>query len=106
MSAKVLHLFILKGFLLMVGGWGCRGGSPHGCKHPGWATPSAAASLCPGPGFRVVTEQPIRGVGRARGLFPANTALRAALAPKLRGTTKGSPHSAVPGVGATCRGLA
>lgn len=54
-------------------------------------TPSAAASLRPGPGFRVVTEQPIRGVVRAPGLSSANTA---GTHPKNGGgDTKGSPHS-------------
>lgn len=62
---------------------------PHGCKHPAWGTPSAAALLRPGNGFRVVTEQPIRGVARARGLLPANTALRSELAPKSAGNHKG-----------------
>lgn len=79
------------------GGTGVPGWVPHGCKQPGRGTPgSAAASLRPGPGFRVVTEQPIRGVARARGLFPASRAPGLALAPKPGGITKGSPWSAIP----------
>lgn len=66
-----------------------------GVNTPGRGTPGAAASLRPGPGFRVVTEQPIRGVERAPGLSPANAAPGLALAPKLGGSTKGSPHPAV-----------
>lgn len=62
-------------------------------------TPSAAASLRPGPGFRVVTEQPIRGVGRAPGLSSANTA---GTHPKNGGRHKGEPPFRV---GAAWRGF-
>lgn len=66
---------------------GCWGASPrHGCTREGWGTPSAAGSLRPGPGFRVVTEQPIRGVASsARGLLPANMAPRPAAHPETGG---------------------
>lgn len=84
----------------------------HGCKQEGWGTPSAAGSLRPGPGFRVVTEQPIRRVASsARGLLPANMAPRPATHPETEGGSRdGMPtpqHLTVPGVqGATWGGLA
>lgn len=63
------------------------GGRPqNGCKHAGWDTPSAAGSLRPSPGFRVVTEQPIRGAASsARGLFPEKHGSQGGSSPQIWG---------------------